>query len=219
MRMAETGHEPGFVGLAEFLASLVNETAEAVHSAQIAQSEDESELRAVASLDIAAAAERLVSTEAAQMLLDQLLSEAGADLAWAKRYTDFLRLAQERVGISLAANTDYNKRGLTAAGRVKILAAARRSIASEQLQAVQRLLSEGPHRVKIASGAVSVKLEMQTYPRWSARGARNASGTGNLLGRLNRTVANLRVIVRPAQREDGEVAGVFGELKINFIVV
>jgi hypothetical protein len=219
--MAERADEPEFVGLAAFLASLVEEIVEAVHSAQIAQSEEESELRAAASLDIEAAAEKLVAADAAQMLLDQLMAESGARAAWTARHTEFLRLVEDRLGIALEPNNDYNERGLTNAGNTKTLAGARRSIACEQLQVVQRLLSEGPRRVKIGSGVVSVKLEMRAYlPRIAAiSGDQKPIEAKNSVKKRNRTVPGLRINVRPAHREDGEVGSVFGEIKINFIVV
>jgi len=227
--MAGTDEEPQFIGLSEFLASLVRETGEAVHRAQLEQSENESDLKAAASLEIEAAAEKLVTSEAVQMLQERLMTESGADAAWATRYTNFLHLVEERLGLALTPTRDYTKRGLTAAGHTKILAAARRSIAAEQLQIVHRLLGEGTHRVKIASGMISVKLEMRAHqPRTDAAPSTKKTTKANTL-RQEPPLASkfldsigrddLRIIVRPAQREDGEVAGIFGEITINFVVV
>ena len=225
----ETDYAPNFVGLAEFLASLVRETAEAVHRAQLEQSENESDLKAVASLEIEAAAEKLVTSEAAQMLQDRLMTESGADAAWATRYSNFLHLVEERLGLTLTPTRDYTKRGLTAAGRIKVVAAARRSIAAEQLQIVHRLLGEGTQHVKIASGMISVKLEMRAHQLKTdaAPSTKNTTKASTLrqepplaskfLDSIGRD--DLRIIVRPAQREDGEVAGIFGEVTINFVVV
>lgn len=225
----EIDYAPDFIGLAEFLASLVQETVEAVHRAQLGQSENESDLKALASFEIEAAAEKLVTSEAALMLQERLMTESGADAAWATRYTNLLHLVEERLGLSLTPTRDYTKRGLTAAGRTKILAAARRSIAVEQLQVVHRLLGEGTHRVKIASGMISVKLEMRAHQlRTDAAPSTKKTSKARTLGQ-NLPLASkfldsigrddLRIIVRPAQREDGEVAGIFGEIRINFVVV
>jgi len=105
--MAGTDEEPQFIGLSEFLASLVRETGEAVHRAQLEQSENESDLKAAASLEIEAAAEKLVTSEAVQMLQERLMTESGADAAWATRYTNFLHLVEERLGLALTPTRDY----------------------------------------------------------------------------------------------------------------
>lgn len=215
--MAEGKDASDFVGLAEFLVSLVEETAEAVRRAQLVQSEDEGDLRAAAELEVEAAAERLVTIEAAQMVRDQLLAESGADSDWPGRSTAFVRLVEERLGIALTPEADYDRRGLKAAGAEKVVAAARGSIAADQLQLARRLLSEGTQRVKIASGTIGIKVEMRPE-KARQEPLRSSRLPGTIRGR-DGTAPGLRIVVRPAQREDGGAAGVFGEIAINFTVV
>jgi hypothetical protein len=223
--------EPEFFGLAEFLVSLVEETVEAVHRAQIVRNEDESDLRAVASLEVEAAAEKLVAIEDAQALQNELMTESGASTAWTTRYIEFVRLVEERLGIVLKLNTDYSRRNLSAAGKAKVLAAARQTLALEQLQIARRLLVEGTHRIKVASGTISVKLEMRGYRSRIVAQPRTTRPTKTKNSKLlptpksldyigrSKGLPHLSIIVRPAQRQDGKVAGVFGELKIDFLVV
>lgn len=231
--MAEVVSEPEFIGLAEFLVGLVRETGEGILRAQLGQSENESELRKLASLDVEAAAEKLVTDEAALMRQDDLLAESGADANWTGKSASFVKLVELRLGLTLVSARDYSRRGLTAAGRARILAAARTSIAAEQLLVVHRLLGEGTHRVKVASGSFAVKLEMRS--RRSPSDAAPMASTGparavqkqqapavklrDSLSLDKPTIPDISISVRPAQRADGEAAGVFAELKINFIVV
>lgn len=212
--------ETGVIGLAELVATVVDEIVDGAHRAQLAQEEDCRELEAIAALDPAAVADQLVTRQAAEDWTDALLERAGASDGWPRASAAFLRLAAQELQLSLDRRNDFDRFGLTEIGRGKVVAAARRRLAHEQIQAVRQVLRQGAPRVRITSGEVVVKLEMRARRTAAATGlpaAPAALKPLRVVGRVGGAAAsNLRIEVSPVERKDATAAAVVGEIRLCF---
>lgn len=212
--------ETGVIGLAELVATVVDEIVDGAHRAQLAQEEDCRELEAIAALDPAAVADQLVTRQAAEDWADALLERAGASDGWPRASAAFLRLAAQELQLSLDRRNDFDRFGLTEIGRGKVVAAARRRLAHEQIQAVRQVLRQGAPRVRITSGEVVVKLEMRARRTAAATGlpaAPAALKPLRVVGRVGGAAAsNLRIEVSPVERKDATAAAVVGEIRLCF---
>ncbi|MDP1528600.1 MAG: hypothetical protein Q8M05_04390 [Rhodoferax sp.] len=229
--MASTEADVETLGLAEFVAAIVEEVAEGAHRSQISQDEDARELAAIAALNPEEVADRLVPLEAAEAYLRDLMEEAGVGADWPKNVGRFLRLVVQRLDIRLWRGREFDLRGLKEAGRQRIIEAARTKLAVDQLDSVRRLLREGAPRIRISGGEFTVKLEIQTRRVAIEAGpvAAAASKVGAARPALQRlqpaeragraAMRDVRIAVRPALSQDQGSAAIMGEFKINFMTL
>ena len=219
--MPDGPRQVGGIGLAELVATVVDEIVDGAHRAQIAQEEDTRELEAIAALDPTVVAEQLVTREAAEDWTDALLERAGASDGWPRASAGFLRLLWRELELGLERQRDFDRFGLTEGGRAKVVVAARRRLACEQIRAVQRVLRQGAPRVRITSGEVVVKVEMRARRTAMAPGLPAASGPAlkplRAVSRVGGVAASdLRIEVNPVELKDAGAATVVGEIRLSF---
>ena len=219
--MPDDPRPAGGIGLAEFVATVIDEIVDGAHRAEIAQEEDSRELEAIAALDPALVADQLVTREAAEHWTDALLERAGASDGWPRASAGFLRLLWQELEVGLERQRDFDRFGLTDIGRGKVVSAARRRLAAEQIRAVQRVLRQGAPRVRITSGEVVVKLEMRARRTAMAPGLPAAAGVAlkplRAVSRVGGVAASdLRIEVTPVGRKDAAAGLVFGEIRLSF---
>jgi hypothetical protein len=206
--------------LSELVSVLVEEIADGTHRAQMAQEEEARELAAIMALDPADVASRLVPLEAAEAWCDKLLQQADGQGGWPRSSAEFLRLAARELDVRLARETDFDRWGLTQAGRERVVKAARTRLAAEQLETVRTMLVEGPPRVRVTSGEVVVKLDMQLLSGGTASRttAEAASTQPRTPGRVAPLRTSCRILVRPARNDDRINGHVFGEIRLTFAI-
>lgn len=229
--MSSTEADAETLGLAEFVAAVIEEIAEGAHRSQISQDEDARELAKIAALDASDVADRLVPLEAAEAYLLDLEEEAGVAADWPKGGAAFLRLVSQTLELRLQRGRDFDRQGLTEAGRDRLIQSARTRLAVDQLDAVRRLLREGAPRIRISGGEFTVKMEIQTRrvaiedrPAPALRSKAGAPSTtlqplrpAERVGRA--ALRDVRIAVRPARRQDQDSAAIMGEFKVSFVTL
>jgi hypothetical protein len=233
------------MGFAEFVAKLIAEVFDAVADSQAEQALRQAEIVATAALTPEAFAEQLLSEEQVDAELARLFPTSepnrphaifpGAVYRAKEHHIPESPAIESVLGLELGREDYLRGRAgetvLQPSAVDKVKRQTRLRLAHARLLALRQLVKQGIPRVLVDSGRVNAKMTFQAVrtedaskPEIAGRLAAPLNPLGQIAGTpLPRSLANIRLVVRPADAQSPQTSqlqlNIFGEVEVTFKTV